>query len=100
MSYVDALGDWRRGERAGGLGGERMTDKPFHQWTKDELVQKERAHPLGGEEYGDQIRSEIERRSAMRHERYLLLSVIVAAVSALGSMIAAIATLIALYAMS
>jgi hypothetical protein len=79
------------------MGGERVTDKPFHEWTKDELVRKERAYPLGGEEYGDQIRAEIARRAALRHERYLLLSVIVAAVSALGSMIAAIATLLALY---
>jgi hypothetical protein len=50
-----------------------------------------------GEEYGDHIRAEIIRRAALRNERYLVASVVVAAISAVGSMIAAIATLIALY---
>jgi hypothetical protein len=74
-----------------------MTEKkPFHEWTRDELLQKERGYPLG-EEYGDHIRAEIIRRAALRNERYLVASVVVAAISAVGSMIAAIATLIALY---
>lgn len=60
------------------------------------LLLKERGYPLG-EVYGDQIRAEIIRRAALRNERYLLASVIVAAISALGSMVAAIATLLALY---
>jgi hypothetical protein len=53
-------------------------------------------HPLG-EAYEEQIRAEIIRRAALRNERYLLVGVIVAAISALGSMVAAIATLLALY---
>jgi hypothetical protein len=73
-----------------------MNERPVHKWTKQELLQKERGYPLG-EVYGDQIRAEIIRRAALRNERYLLASVIVAAISALGSMIAAVATLIALY---
>jgi hypothetical protein len=55
--------------------------KPFHEWTRDELLRKERGHPLG-EEYGDHIRAEIIRRAALRNERYLVASVVVAAISA------------------
>ena len=79
--------------------GNGMLERPVHEWTKDELLQKERGQPLG-QIYGDQIRAEIIRRAALRNERYLLAGVIVAAVSALGSMIAAVATLIALYQLS
>lgn len=79
-----------------GLRGIEMIEKPVHKWTKHELLQMERGYPLG-EVFGDQIRAEIIRRAALRNERYLLAGVIVAAVSALGSMIAAVATLIALY---
>ena len=73
-----------------------MIEKPVHKWTKDELLKMERGSPLG-EVFGDQIRAEIIRRAALRNESYLLASVVVAAISALGSMIAAVATLIALY---
>ena len=66
-------------------------EKPVHEWTRDELLLKERGYPLG-EVYGDQIRAEIIRRVALRNERYVLLSIVVAAISALGSMIAAVAT--------
>lgn len=76
-----------------------MMDKPIHEWTRDELLRKERGYPLG-EMYGDQIRAEIIRRTALRNERYLLASVFVAAISALGSMVAAVATLLALYHLS
>ena len=70
--------------------------KPIHEWSRDELLKQERGYPLG-QRQGDQIRAEIIRRAALRNERYLLLGIIVAAISALGSMIAAIATLLALY---
>jgi hypothetical protein len=73
-----------------------MLERPVHEWTKDELLQQERGYPLG-QAYGDQIRAEILRRATLRNERYLLAGVIVAA---LGSMIAAVATLIALYQLS
>jgi hypothetical protein len=52
------------------------------------LLRQERGSPLG-QEYGDQIRAGIIRRALLRNERYLLAGVIVAAISALGSMIAA-----------
>ena len=74
-------------------------EKPIHEWSRDELLKQERGYPLG-QEYGDQIRAETIRRAALRNERYLLLGIIVAAISALGSMIAAIATLLALYHLS
>jgi len=80
-----------RGQR-----GNRMLERPVHEWSKDELLKGERGQPLG-QIYGDQIRAEIIRRAALRNERYLLASVVVAAISALGSMIAAVATLLALY---
>ena len=73
-----------------------MIEKPVHKWTKQELLLMERGYPLG-EVFGDQIRAVIIRRAALRYERYLLAGIIVAAISALGSMIAALATLIALY---
>ena len=71
-------------------------EKPFHEWTRNELRTKERVYPIP-DESGEEIRAEIIRRAALRNERYLLASVIVAAISALGSMIAAVATLLALY---
>lgn len=74
-------------------------EKPIHEWTRDKLLKQERDFPLG-QVYGDQIRAEIIRRAALRNERYLLLGIIVAAISALGSMIAAVATLLALYHLS
>jgi hypothetical protein len=70
--------------------------KPFHEWTTNERLREERGYPIA-DEYGDTIRAEIIRRAAVRNERYLLASVVVAAISALGSMIAAVATLVALY---
>jgi hypothetical protein len=73
-----------------------LTEKPLHEWSRDQLLRQERGSPLG-QEYGDQIRAEIIRRALLRNERYLLAGVIVAAISALGSMIAAIATLLALH---
>ena len=71
-------------------------EKPNPRVTREELLLKERGYPLG-EVYGDQIRAEVVRRAALRIERYLLVSVIVAAISPLGLMVAAIATLLALY---
>jgi hypothetical protein len=71
-------------------------EKPFHEWTRNELRTKERVYPIA-DEYGEEIRAEIIRRAALRNERYLLASVVVAAISALGWMIAAVATLLALY---
>ena len=79
--------------------GDGMLERPVHEWIKDELLLGERGQPLG-QVYGDQIRAEILRRATLRNKRYLLAGVIVAAVSALGSMIAAVATLIALYQLS
>ena len=71
-------------------------EKPFHEWTRNELRTKERVYPIA-DEYGDEIRAEIIRRAALRNERYVLASVVVATISALGSMIAAVATRLALY---
>ena len=71
-----------------------MSDKPLKEWTNAELAGKERTYPLG-DVYGDELRAEIGRREIVRNRRYVLAGIIVAAVSAFGSMVAAIASLIA-----
>jgi hypothetical protein len=74
-----------------------MNDQtPFSELTDKELGQKERSYPIG-DSYGDELRLEINRRDGKRSQRYVLAGIIVAAVSAFGSMIAAIASLIAIY---
>ena len=60
-----------------------IPDALFHEWSRNELLRKERGYPIA-DEYGDEIRAEIFRRAALRNERYLLASVVVAAISALG----------------
>ena len=63
----------------------------FQEWPLWELLEKEREFPqdhAGGKE----IRAEIARRRAQRDRWILLASVMAAAVSAIGSMLAAIAS--------
>ena len=67
--------------------------KPILEWTRKELLLEERG-------YGDQIRAKIIRCAAVRNERYLSLGIVVAANSSLGSMIAAVASLFAIYHLS
>jgi hypothetical protein len=44
----------------------------------------------------DELRAEMNRRSGRRSQRYILWATVFAAISAFGSMVAAIATLLAL----
>ena len=37
-------------------------EKPFHEWTRNELRTKERVYPIA-DEYGEEIRAEISVRS-------------------------------------
>src|SRR5689334_18124069 len=68
----------------------------FSAWALKELNEKERSFTVG-DMRGAEIKAEIDRRMAQRNQRQLLTSTIAAAVSAIGSMIAAVASLIALY---
>ncbi len=68
----------------------------FSQWPLKELIEKARFFTVG-DARGAEIKAEIDRRFVQRNQRQLLTSTIAAAVSAIGSMIAAIASLISLY---
>jgi hypothetical protein len=69
----------------------------FSKWSLKELRAKERSFTVG-DMRGAEIQAEIKRRLAQRNQWYILASVIAAAVSAFGSMIAAIASLLELHA--
>jgi hypothetical protein len=68
----------------------------FSAWPLKELIEKERSFTVG-DMRGAELKAEIDRRITQRNQRQLLTSTIAAAVSAIGSMIAAIASLISLY---
>lgn len=68
----------------------------FSQWPLKELIEKERSFTVG-DSRGAEIKAEIDRRLAQSSQRKLRISTIAAAVSAFGSMIAAIVSLISLY---
>jgi hypothetical protein len=68
----------------------------FSQWPLKELIEKERSFTVG-DLRGAEIKAEIDRRLVQRNQRRLLTSTIAAAASAIGSMIAAIVSLISLY---
>jgi hypothetical protein len=68
----------------------------FSAWPLKELIETARSFPVG-HLTGTEINAEIDRRITQRNQRQLLTSTIAAAVSAIGSMIAAIASLISLY---
>ncbi len=70
----------------------------FSAWPLKELIEKERSFTVG-DMRGAELKAEIDRRIAQRSQRQLLTSTIAAAVSAIGSMIAAVASLISLYLM-
>jgi hypothetical protein len=72
--------------------------KPLHEWTDKELAERERIYPLGVDPlHGPSLGAEINRRNNQRNRRYVLASVICAAIAAFGSMIAAIASLLTIY---
>jgi hypothetical protein len=76
-----------------------MTEREFGNssaWSLKELIEKERSFTVG-DMRGAELRAEINRRLAQSNQRYVLAGVIAAAVSAFGSMIAAIASLISLH---
>jgi hypothetical protein len=74
-----------------------MDERPLSEWTEKELAERERSYPRVDPTYGLDLAAEINRRRARKSQRYVLASVIIAAVSAFGSMVAAIVSLISLY---
>jgi hypothetical protein len=70
-----------------------MTQWELHELTDRELVQKGRSYP-SDDIYGIEIREEIACRRAKRHDYYLTVSTVAAAISAIGSMIAAFISLV------
>ena len=68
----------------------------FEEWSLKELRDREKTFSVG-DLRGKEIRAEIDRREAKQAQRYVLAGVIAAAVSALASMIAAIASLMAIH---
>jgi hypothetical protein len=68
----------------------------FSQWSLKRLIEKERSFTVG-DMRGTELKAEIQRRFDARNQRYLLATLIAAATSAFGSMIAAIASLAALH---
>jgi len=76
-----------------------MTERPFgnfKEWSLKELIEKERSFTVG-DMRGAELQAEINRRYAQRNQRYSLAGIFCAAVAALGSMIAAIASLMAIH---
>ena len=67
----------------------------FSRWTDKKLAEAERQYPVG-DLRGDELRAEINRRRGRSEHLYTLWATVAAAISALGSMIAAIASLLAL----
>jgi hypothetical protein len=75
-----------------------MDPKPLHQLTDKELAERHRTYPRGIDPtYGANLGAEVERRQNQRNRRYALAAVAFAAISAFGSMIAAIASWAAIY---
>jgi hypothetical protein len=77
-----------------------MTEREFGNfsvWPLKELQAKARTFTVG-DMRGKEIQAEIDRRLIERNQRYALAGTVAAAVSALGSMVAAIASLLAIYA--
>jgi hypothetical protein len=72
-----------------------MNDKPLSDWTDAELASRERAYPVD-DQYGLELRAEIQRRESRKDRRLVLAGIIFAAVSAFASMIAALASLLTL----
>jgi hypothetical protein len=68
----------------------------FSEWTYKKLKQTERSYPIG-HLIGEEIRLEIKRRQAERNQQYVLAGVVAAAFAALGSMVAAFASLMAVF---
>jgi hypothetical protein len=72
--------------------------KPLYALTNKELVALEQDYPRGNHPtYGLDLRAEIERRERKRSRRYTLAGIGLAALAALGSMIAAIASWVTIY---
>lgn len=68
----------------------------FSAWPLKELIEKERSFTVG-DVRGAELKAEIDRRLTQSNQQQLRTSTIAAAVSAIGSMIAAIASLVSLY---
>jgi hypothetical protein len=73
-----------------------MNERTLSEWSEKELLKKERSYPIG-DTYGDELRAEISRRHVQRNQRYMLAGVVVAAISAIGSMLAAVASLLSIH---
>jgi hypothetical protein len=73
-------------------------NRPLHEWTDKQLADRLRSYPTGNDPtHGWNLKAEIERRRNIKIMRYTLAGVIAAAVAAVGSMLAAIASLVAVY---
>jgi hypothetical protein len=67
----------------------------FSRWTDKKLADAERQY-TAGDLRGEELRAEMNRLRGHREQRYTLWATVAAAISALGSMIAAIASLLTL----
>jgi hypothetical protein len=77
-----------------------MAERPFgnfSQWPLKELMEKERSFTVG-DMRGEELKAEIQRRRAVQNQRYVRAGAFLAAISAVSSIIAAIASLLALHA--
>jgi hypothetical protein len=74
------------------------TTKALHNWTDKELAERLRDYPSGIDPlHGANLGAEIERRRNLRNGRYALASVMIAAIAAVASMVAAIASWVTVY---
>jgi len=69
------------------------TNKQLYEWTDKELLERQRSYPSGNDPvHGWNLNAEIKRRKSQTLRTYAMIAVIVAAIVALGSMVAAIAS--------
>jgi hypothetical protein len=71
---------------------------PVHDLTDHQLEDLSREYPSGNRTvYGLSLPTEIERQERLANRRYILTAIVISAMSAFFSMVAAIATLITIY---
>jgi hypothetical protein len=72
-----------------------LNEKPLHEWTNRALADRERSYPAGRDpNYGPTVMAEIERRRARSNQLFTFYGLVFTAISAFGSMVAAIASLL------
>jgi hypothetical protein len=71
---------------------------PLHDWTDHPVEDPSREYPSGDRPvYGLTFPTEIERQERLANRRYILTAIVIAAVAAFFSMVAAIASLITIF---